>query len=677
MGAVTSIEYKKRIGVGNSGTSWESEWSSIDDLGPFTLNEDYYSAVGPKKVSGILFKINLDREVLDYVQVLYLLGLNCELRSWNDGPGTSLTSARIDQEVYRVDISQNENRAALPVASATATILAGDPDDYNTEHWTWRDSSTGLYSLNAVYVYLTCRGGTPYAAAIHFGNDPFSAANFDITYKAKAPGFDLTPTSIYTGSQIAISVYGRNNRTIRLRFTYLYVNAGNVIPITLDTVTLQQDTLSQTCPGTWFSTAAVTDTSIKTAVQLPVTVYADVLRDNGTWDQDSWHGSFTLKAGNDMKPTITVTEISCDNSGTPADDHYPNTFIHGISKAGIRLQVTSPVNSVISSVVCLCSNGETISLTYNSGLNVYYGFTAGTVVDNMTFTISAGDARGLIASTTTDPIVPVHYVAPTITVDENGTYRTDMSGAKTEGGICYKAKAYAVIDTNLPDNQVVLFTVKALNSQTTANITSGVQSGNISTSTAATARMTLTFTLKDYVGYTTTRTVYLDGNRVWIQIETPNDGDGINIGIGKKPENIVSGVSAIDLDVNFGGTPSRLGYLLEGMNALSFNALLDQSDDGSSFGKDFQNVDTGNVIAKKNATVYFSKPANTNTWSHFPPSRDTDTWRGIRMVFVYGSNKVLVMVIELMPQVGVLWFMHKSGTSWGSWLRTSSAYIPT
>jgi len=504
-------------------------------------------------------------------------------------------------------------------------------------------------NVSTEYIYILFTN----AAYVSYGRveiDSFSITN--VTCTENPISMTVTMAQCTTGSSTQrIKFSNRAGRTLTIQQKY-----GNTL--------LYETTISATYEPSdghylytgkeFFDTAGVT-------TQQSMTITVSVVGHSGTT-------SFTLIAGDDMKPTIGAITTSCVQPA-PASANYPNTYLTGISKVKIEAAVTKNTNAAIRTVSAAIGTSETISLTYNSTTQKYEGTSTLPVAENFTVTVTATDVRSMSGTKNSSTVTVVQYVRPVINIDQAGTIRCNSQGQKDSGGAYYRAKATATYYSSLSGNKIVSFTVREENTATATAITSGTQSGIIQTNVASTARMTIVFTVTDYVGYSAEKTFIFDGSRVWIMWETPSDGNGLNLGIGKRPERILSGISTVDVDVNNGTNAAVLGFLLEGLNAGAFPMTADADLTGASFNKNFLNVDTSARIRKENAAEWFTKPSSDSAWSGFPTAMSGSEWRGLRMVFIIGSSSVMVMVLEAYPTPGRMWFRYKASSSWTSWYK--------
>ena len=94
------------------------------------------------------------------------------------------------------------------------------------------------------------------------------------------------------------------------------------------------------------------------------------------------------------------------------------------------------------------------------------------------------------------------------------------------------------------------------------------------------------------------------------------------------------------------------------------------SRDGSSFRKNFLNVDLHQPISEVNKNACFAKPAKDGDWSSFPDglSLADGIWMGYREVIWLSDSHVMVRITEFYPVCGRLHFNFYNGaSSWTGW----------
>lgn len=466
------------------------------------------------------------------------------------------------------------------------------------------------------------------------------------------PSITTDPSSVKTGEATSVRIWSRGGRTLNLTAKY-----GSTV---LDTMTITQDITSLTIPKSWFTTAGVTTQKyIEIALVL----------DNG----NLW--SLYMHAGDDMKPVVGVPSASIVQP-SPASENYPNTFLAGISKAKVEVEVTQGSNSTIRTVTCSYDGGS-MTLTYNSSTGKYEGTTPSPVTQSTKFKVTAVDYRGLSGSNEGGAITVVPYTYPAIVVDMANTYRCNASGAKVDGGAYYRVKATATVCTEgaLSGNQVEEFFVYISGDTTEIAIQSGVQSGPLNGALSSGAGYTFYVRLKDTAGYETTKSFRLEGSRRFIVLQS--NGKGIGVGIGKNPRWIGDDLNYTDLNILSNKelsyeTSSGSNLLLSGMriNEMKvggFHEFITNLFTGVTFGKDFLNIGTERTYTQENGTVWFIKPADDSEWSNMPNAMTEKYWVGIRFVLRKASETALVVILEWTPQPGRIWINQLSGDGWRGW----------
>ncbi len=107
---------------------------------------------------------------------------------------------------------------------------------------------------------------------------------------------------------------------------------------------------------------------------------------------------------------------------------------------------------------------------------------------------------------------------------------------------------------------------------------------------------------------------------------------------------------------------------------VSFTSNL-ASRDGSSFKKDFLNIDRNNLLNKVNANACFAKPADDNEWKNVPESVKGAIWMGCREVVWQAEQHVAVKITEYYPICGRVYYNYYNDASkWGSWTSVSPIY---
>ena len=122
----------------------------------------------------------------------------------------------------------------------------------------------------------------------------------------------------------------------------------------------------------------------------------------------------------------------------------------------------------------------------------------------------------------------------------------------------------------------------------------------------------------------------------------------------------------------------QLHFLLGGLQALSLIKPHTDALDGSTFGKDFLNINQNQRIAEENAGAFFYRPvASLSEWSNAPATNDTYNWRGYRFVLWYNASFQMVIVFEFYPYPGRIWSNFYNGSlGWTGW-RYTQALTPS
>lgn len=623
--AVLNVEYKGAKKIDRGGTSWSSGWSEAFQ----TIEAGTSEANGGK----VCMKVEANTDVWATVSKLTMsiadnvtygpLTVKCRLYDFDPTPYVGIPSGQL----WTTTVTCNNGNGTVEIDSGTINV------------------STGVLYLLFTITTTSSAYSPP---EISFRD----VTSLTITGTEQPIDLAVGKEAAVTGQYQTITARNQADRTLTFQVKYgsTVLTSGTVEPNAYG----NPSSFGFTCDKAWFDTLGIT-------TQKTITLTVSVVGHTGTT-------SFTLRAGADMMPEVTEVTVSCVQP-SPASAHYPNTFLAGISKIKVAAGVVKKSNAGIYTVIGTLSSGESITLAYNSTTQKYEGTSQQPIAGSGSVSVVATDTRLMDSSAKSTQYTAENYTPPVINVIQSGTIRCDSQGQVTNGGNCYRAQAAATY-SSLANNRIVSFTVKEKNTASATSITSGAQSGIIQTNVASTARMTIVFSVTDYVGYSASKTYIFDGSRVWMMWETPASGNGLNIGVGKRPEKILDGISTIDLDVNEGADASALGYLLEGMNAGAFQMPLDGTDMGASFSRNFKNTDWTARIKKVNATVWFWKRSNQDSlWSNFPSEVANRDWIGLRMVFPKGGGYGLVMVLEAHPVPGRLWFMYKGSGGWTSWYK--------
>lgn len=483
-----------------------------------------------------------------------------------------------------------------------------------------------------------------------------AGCSFTGTGPETVPSITTDPSSVKTGEATSVRIWSRGGRTLNLTIKY-----GSTV---LDTMTITADITSLTVPKSWFTTAGVTTLKyIQISLEL----------DNG----NLW--TIYMHAGDDMKPVVGTPAVSIVQP-SPASINYPSTFLAGISKAKVAVEVSPGSNSAIQTVTCSYDGGS-MTLTYNSNTGKYEGTTPSPVTQSTKFKVTATDYRGLSASNESAQVTVVPYTQPSAVVDMTNTFRCNSSGTKTDGGSYYRVKATGTVCTEgaLSDNAIVEFVVYRSGDSTEHNLSSGVQSAAINGSLTASVAYTFYVRIKDRVGNSSLKSFRLEGSRRFIALLT--NGTGVGVGVGKSPRFYGNNLNYVDVSVPSSAesmyeSTSGSNLLLPGLRVNemkngAFHEFITSLYTGVTFGKNFLNIGTNVHYTQENGTVWFIKPADDSEWSNMPNTLNGVYWVGIRFVLRKASTTAIVVILEWTPVAGRIWInqLHESGGNpvWSGW----------
>lgn len=508
-------------------------------------------------------------------------------------------------------------------------------------------SDLNITSGGYLYFWFTDLNNSSYADDLYSyatGNGYTGTPGCSGTFAKAQRTLSISPASVTTGSAVTVSI-GNADASETIRFYY-----GNTL---LHSQAISNGYASITCPKSWFTTAGVSTLS---AMTVSVTVDSD----------SSLSGSFTLTAGDNMKPTVGAPSFTIVQP-SPASTYYPNTYIANISKAKISVTVTAGSNAAIRTVVATYNN-RSLTLTYNSSTGKYEGTMAAPITADTTFTVTATDARGFTGSNSGSITGVVAYSPPAINIDTSMTFRCNSSGVQESGGAYWRAKAEATIYASggMSDNSILAFTAGIKNG-TAYSISSNVQSSVYGGALDSRTNYTLVITLQDKLNTVTKEYVLSSITR---NVVVTRDSSGTHVGVGMTPQR-TSGGSTIEL-------PLSGKFLMGDIPAQAFVLPYDDTLTGSSFGKDFLNVDQTNRQASVNAGAFFYRPvASLSEWSNAPATNDSYNWRGYRFVLWYSSSFQMVVVFEFYPYPGRIWSNFYNGSyGWTGW-RYTQALTPS
>lgn len=510
-------------------------------------------------------------------------------------------------------------------------------------------SFSGL-NVTSSNVYLSIQTQTPtigegyrsYVAGA-YGGTPGCSASF----RYAQISMTLSSSAVTTGSSQVATFTNGSGRAVSVAVKY------NGTTIWSDTT--YTGSLSIPVYESWFETAGIT-----TYREFSVSIQATESYTGTLYD------SFYVVAGSDMNPTVGTPAVSIVQASGKPTTYYPSTYLANISKAKIAVSVSSGSNASIESVVLTYTGGSAINMTYNSSTGKYEATTPELVSASTSFTVTAKDGRrynrsgtdvgGMSAAVTTSAISVVQYSPPSLSVDAGATFRCTQGGNQDSGGAYFRAKAAASYYSALSGNSLLEFSVKIQGTQTTYNLTSGVQTGALDGTLAARTNYTLEFVIEDKVSAAITKTFPL-GSQVR-DIVAIHNSTGTALGVGTTPQRTAG--SSVELPM--GGDFLAGGYLWGSLTVLN-----DATTDGSGFGKDFLNVEVNTRYAAKNATAAFDKPASDSGWSNIPSSKVGVAFGGIREVLWVSGSCIMVKLTEFYPYSGVIWTNYYNGSAWAGW----------
>lgn len=633
-----------------SGTWQEWKAGTANEIIPFYLAPDnaYISYRSESEQELACFKVGT---VLDLISRLTTVTVT--LRFKNTSTNAAITIHPFLRLYNGTDPSGGST--APGYYPATGLLATGDIDQFSLAAGATVDktySFTGISTTVETLHVLLALGMTAAKTTDGYVQVITQNCSFTGTGPERVASITVMPASVKTGENTTIRIYGRGGRTFTVDVKY-----GSTV---LQTYTIAADSMDITIPKSWFTTAGVAALEYFTA--------SFELSNGDIWEVN-------IRAGDDMKPVVGTPTVSIVQP-SPASTNYPNTYLAGISKAHVAVDVTSGSNSAISSVRCYYDGGS-FNLTYNSSTGKWEGDTPSPVTQDTTFRINAEDQRGLIGIAESAQITVVPYTQPAVVIDTANTWRCNSSGTKTDGGSYYRVKATATVCTEgaLNGNQAVEFVVYKSGDSTENALTSGVQSAAINGSLTASVAYTFYIRLTDRVGYSTTKSFTLSGSRRFIMIQS--DGTGTGVGIGKNPRWVGQDLNYVDLNVlsnkessyesSSGNRLLLSGLRINEMKVGAFHEFITGLFTGATFGQDFLNIGTERTYTQENGTVWFIKPADDSEWSNMPNTMAGKYWVGVRFVLRKASTTALVIIIEWTPQPGRIWINQLSTDGWGGW----------
>lgn len=545
--------------------------------------------------------------------------------------------------LYNYDPTGSSSPPSNYIGVSSVSVNFGTYGLYQSFSFSGLDVSSGT----RLYFWFsdTVSGASDYQYSYNTGNgvlgDPYASG----TFTAAALSLSLSSSNVTTGSNQIATIGNGSGRSCTVRVYY-----GSTLLYAAAT-----STGSLTIPVTksWFTTAGLT------AVQsFSVSMRVD--------EDSSLYETFTVTAGSDMNPSVSAVTLEIVQSGNAAT-YFPSTYLANISKCKISATVAAGSNAAISSVKATYSGGPTngVTLTYNSSTGKYEGTTPA-LTTSVSFTVTATDQRGLTGSRTSSSVSVVQYSKPAININSTYTYRCNSSGTQESGGAYWKSYASATYYSSLSGNSLLQFKVQ-IQGQTAIDQPNGQQTTVQGGSLNRTTNYTLVFTVQDKVSDPITKTFILESITRNVVIKRNNSGT--TVGVGTTPTKADG--SSIEL-------PLAGEFLIGGMQALSFYDPYSTALDGTSFSKDFLNVDQVNRHAIQNAATFFYRPmASLSSWSNGPTQNDGYNWRGYRLVLWYSATFQMVIVFEFYPYPGRIWSNFYNGSNgWTGW-RYTQALTPS
>ena len=103
-------------------------------------------------------------------------------------------------------------------------------------------------------------------------------------------------------------------------------------------------------------------------------------------------------------------------------------------------------------------------------------------------------------------------------------------------------------------------------------------------------------------------------------------------------------------------------------SALAYSGFAVDDISGNNFYKDFLGIDLSDKYGLIKKRSYFVVYPGDDEWVCYPPTMPMEnTVIGIREVFHFDSNHVLVRIIEFHPTAGRQYFNFYNTNSWDGW----------
>lgn len=333
------------------------------------------------------------------------------------------------------------------------------------------------------------------------------SGNFTLDTKV-VMALSISPATVTAGNKVGLTVTNGNGTALTAVFKY-----GGT---TLATQSFSTGALNYNCPPAWFDTAGVT---MLTSMTINVTI---------TGGSNAMSGSFTLQAGDSMKPVMgEATAQPVQGTSTTA---FADTYIANYSRAKVAVEVSAPTDAQIAKVTLSYPGGESATAVYNSETGKYEATTAAPITANTAFTMTATDQRGLQSSASVVITGVIPYTPPSVAIEM--AYRCDASGNKDSSGEYYRIKATATYYTELEGNSLKKLTAGVKN-----EAASSISSGEVYTLSGLTnpkKSYTISVVVQDQISEEIRKEFVLEGIQRYL-VMTRTD-EGTHIGIGMAPE---------------------------------------------------------------------------------------------------------------------------------------------
>lgn len=633
MGTISLYKLKSRDANG-----WGSDWGTISGYAWACNYYGCYSVIATQmylQSSTAMYGCSISASFANVQGGTHSARINCYLYS-NPPSDPTASAPSSPPSGYIKKVSQV---ASLNQNSATRVTFTFEDLNFTNIN----PSTGGAY----VFFWFEVESNGTYIDGMYFtaysgGPSGISAPSVSATFELPTMELTVSPKSLTTNNYINVSL---SNGTGSEQLQILY---GNTV---LYTHTIPTTGLQILCNKSWFTTAGV---SSSTEMSLTVKVTG------GRPDPITTY--ITLKAGSDMYPTLgnPTAEIV---QGESAASAFPNTYIAGISSCKVSASVSRPTNATIVSVVLSYPGGESVNMRLNSSTNKYEGTTAVPLTADTTFTVTVTDSRGLKTAKTVSVTGVVAYTRPSLNFNTANTYRCNSSGTKESGGAYYKFGISATFSTALSGNKLtVKYKLETEASYTTlaSNVTTSPYTnttGALGGSLSVNSSYTIVVVIEDLISGEITKTITLEG--ALRNIVVKRSEDGTYVGIGKTPET-ASGESMIEM-------PAGSGMLIGGLDPFAFLASANGANaTGALFNQNFLSIGSGRY-SEEHQSVFFYKPAADTAWSNIPAAMSGVAWQGFRLVLYYNANLYMVIIIELRPTVGRLWFNRYYSNAWSGW----------